>query len=173
MGRLVLCSVIFCLSILGYDCFAQTTSSTELITWAKHYDGTSVKFEGEIIGDIMVRGPYAWINIYDGINAIGVWVERSLLDNRLITGGYKSKGSWVEVRGIFSRTCLEHGGDLDIHAREITIKQDGYPIQEKVDLQKSGVALASLFLGGAVWLLAFLRKPRKTKRDKTGQREWI
>jgi hypothetical protein len=140
--------------------FAQASASSELIGWAKHYDGKTVTFEGEIIGDIMVRGSKAWINVNDGSNAIGVLVDSRLLSSRLRAGSYTSKGSWVSVSGFFSRACSEHGGDLDIHAQSVTVIHDGYAVPEKVDLQKSGFALIAMLAAGAVWLL-FLWKPKK------------
>ncbi|MDD5775078.1 MAG: DNA-binding protein, partial [Candidatus Omnitrophica bacterium] len=47
-------------------CAAQTVSSEELIARPKDFDGTAVVFRGEVIGDIMIRGGYAWINVHDG-----------------------------------------------------------------------------------------------------------
>ena len=146
---------------LKSSCFAQATASSELIGRAKHYDGKTVTFEGEIIGDIMVRGSKAWVNINDGSNAIGVLVDSRLLSSRLRTGSYTSKGSWVSVSGFFSRACSEHGGDLDIHAQSLTIIYDGYAVPERIDLNKSGFALIAMLAAGAVWLLLFLWKPKK------------
>ena len=59
-------------------CYSQPLSSTELINNAKSYDGKTVVYEGEVIGDIMVRGAFAWINVNDGKNAIGIWLEKDL-----------------------------------------------------------------------------------------------
>ena len=157
--------ILYTLHFTHYTVLAQTTPSTELITWAKHYDGKTVQFEGEVIGEIMIRGQYAWINLNDGLNAIGVWVDRTLLNAQLIAGSYKSKGAWIEVRGIFSRTCLQHSGDLDIHAQSLTVKQDGYVIPEKAELQKGSFALGALLVLGVIWLLTFVgAKPAGKKR---------
>ncbi|MDP2044226.1 MAG: hypothetical protein Q8K15_03545, partial [Candidatus Omnitrophota bacterium] len=57
--------------------FAQTLSSTELINNAKQYDGKLVVYTGEVIGDVMPRGGNAWVNINDGNNALGVWMDAS------------------------------------------------------------------------------------------------
>ena len=53
---------------------AGLVDSSILIEHAKSYDYQTVTFEGEVIGDIMVRDDYAWINVSDGSNAIGIWV---------------------------------------------------------------------------------------------------
>ncbi|MCM8823992.1 MAG: DNA-binding protein, partial [Candidatus Omnitrophica bacterium] len=59
---------------LGYA--EEKIDSTKLIGNAKEYDGKIIIYEGEVIGDIMLRGKYAWINVNDGKGTIGVWVDR-------------------------------------------------------------------------------------------------
>ncbi|MBI5144664.1 MAG: hypothetical protein HZA27_00580, partial [Candidatus Omnitrophica bacterium] len=58
--------------------FAQPVSSSELINNAKQYDGQEVTYAGEVIGEVMCRGDFAWINLNDGQGAIGVWVDKAL-----------------------------------------------------------------------------------------------
>jgi len=78
-----------------------------------------VVYEGEVIGDVMGRGEYAWINVHDGQNAIGVWIDKALTKDILYTGSYQGRGDWLEISGTFQRACNLHGGDLDIHAQAI------------------------------------------------------
>ncbi len=147
--------------VLLHDvCRAQAVASSELIGWAKHYDGKTVTFEGEVIGDIMVRGPEAWLNINDGANAIGVVVDARLLNGDIVAGSYTAKGTWVSVSGTFARACPEHGGDLDIHAQSLKVIHDGYVVYERIDLLKSGFALAAMLAAGILWLGFFLWKPK-------------
>ena len=80
ISLILLCSTV---------CFAQPVSSTELINSAKQYDGKTVVYTGEVIGDIMIRGDYAWINLWDGKNAIGIWVRKDLVKDITYTGSYK------------------------------------------------------------------------------------
>ena len=101
-------------------CYAQAFSSMELINNAKKYDGNTVVYKGEVIGDIMERREYAWINVNDGTIAIGIWIRKELIKDIVYTGSYKAKGDLVEITGKFNRSCIEHGGDLDIHAQAIT-----------------------------------------------------
>jgi hypothetical protein len=167
--RLKKTAFLFLFLVCGFfgfksSCFAQATASSELIGRAKYYDGKTVTFEGEIIGDIMVRGSKAWVNINDGSNAIGVLVDSRLLNSRLLTGSYTAKGSWVSVSGVFSRACPEHGGDLDIHAQSLAVIHDGSAVPERIDLQKSGYALTAMLAAGAVWLALFLWKPEKARK---------
>ncbi len=141
----------------NFNCYAQPLSSTELISNAKHYDGKAVVYEGEVIGDIMVRGKYVWLNINDGNAAIGVWVDGSLIKDILYTGSYRAKGDCVEMIGIFQRSCLQHGGDLDIHAQALRRIRTGRPVVEKLNLQKRNLILVLLGIALVAWILKQLR----------------
>jgi hypothetical protein len=144
--------------ILNIDCRAQSVSSTELIENAKKYDGKSVLYQGEAIGELMKRGEFAWININDGENAIGIWAPLGLIADISLLGSYKQKGDLVEVSGIFNRSCPEHGGDLDIHAREIRKVSKGRQIPERINACKSKFALILVFILGLVWISSLLGK---------------
>ncbi len=140
---------------------AQPITSTELINNAKAYDGKVTAYEGEVVGEVMSRGDYAWLNIHDGKNAIGVWVSRAMAGEISYTGTYKSRGDGVEVMGIFHRACPEHGGDLDIHAqvlRKIAVgrlTKERYN-QDKVNLMITlGVICAILSL---LWIVMQLKR---------------
>lgn len=137
--------------------FAQSLSSTELINNAKAYDGKTVTYEGEVIGDVMARGEYAWLNVNDGKNALGIWIEKSLAKEINYTGSYKSKGDWVQVSGIFHRACPEHGGDLDIHAQEIKKTMPGRLINERLNPGKRNLAYVLLGILGLIWILRQLK----------------
>jgi hypothetical protein len=143
--------------LLATLCFAQPVSSTELINNAKLYDGKVVTYEGEVIGEIMVRGEYAWVNVNDGQNAIGIWIEKSLIKDIIYTGSYKSKGDGVEITGIFHRACPEHGGDLDIHAQAIRKIRPGKPIPERINLNKRNFVFVLLGVLCIVWILRRLK----------------
>ncbi len=138
-------------------CRAQPVSSTELINNAAQHDGQSVVYEGEVIGDIMVRQGYAWINVNDGKNAIGVWAPKDLIKDLRYTGSYKSKGDWIEVQGVFARACPQHGGDIDIHAQRIRTISAGREIIEKTSERKRRIAIALLGVLGLVWILTRLK----------------
>ena len=137
--------------------YAQSVSSTELINNAKVYDGKVVAYEGEVIGDIMVRGDYAWINVNDGQNAIGIWIEKSKTLDILYTGSYKSRGDWIEITGIFQRACLQHGGDLDIHAQAIRKVRPGRQAIERLNMSKRNLVFVLLGVLCLVWILKQLK----------------
>jgi len=139
-------------------CMAQSISSTELIENAALYDGKTVVYEGEVIGDIMVRGKFAWINVNDGQNALGIWVHASLLNDIAFSGSYKSIGDGVEITGIFHRACPEHGGDLDIHAQAMRKAGSGRAIQQRLNPGKRNLAVFLLGVLFLVWILSKLKQ---------------
>ena len=137
--------------------FAQSLSSSELINHAKEYDGKLVVYSGEVIGDVMLRGEFAWVNINDGQNALGVWMSAVLAKEIKFTGNYKSRGDHLEITGIFHRSCPEHGGDLDIHAQSLRKVGNGRIVKESLNFDKvnlSLILLGALFL---VWILTLFK----------------
>ena len=85
-----------------------------LVEEATAFDGSIVTIEGEVVGDVMKRGSYAWVCVLDNGTAIGVWAESSSLPEGLLAGGYAFRGDIVRVTGVFHRACQEHGGDLPL-----------------------------------------------------------
>lgn len=144
---------IFC--FLAFNCYANSVSSTELINNAAVYDGKTLVYEGEVIGDIMVRGEFAWINIKNNEHSIGIWLSKDLAKEITYTGSYESKGDWVEITGIFHRACGEHGGDLDIHAQNMRKISPGAEVQRPIDLDKRNLVFALL---GILCLVLILRQ---------------
>jgi len=142
---------------LAISCYAQPVSSTELINNAKLYDGKIVNYEGEVIGDIMKRGDYAWVNVNDGVNAIGIWINTALLRDIGFTGSYKSVGDGIEATGVFRRACPEHGGDLDIHAQSIRKTGAGRQMQERLNIDKRNQVFIFLGIIGLIWISKLLR----------------
>ncbi len=140
-------------------CLAQpVVSSSELLSNAKVYDGKEIFYKGEVIGDVMIRGASAWVNLNDGSNAIGIWMSAD--DSKIIeySGSYKSKGDILEVTGIFNRACSAHGGDLDIHAQTVRRINAGRDIKERLNTDK--VVLTLILLGVVIflWILSLLKK---------------
>ena len=151
--------ILLCiLHFTRYNASAQPISSDELINNAKLFDGKSVVYIGEVIGDVMIRGEYAWVNLLDGKNAIGIWAGKDLVKDIAYTGSYKFKGDVVEVSGIFHRSCLQHGGDLDIHAQSLTKIIPGWPAQEIPNFKKGNIVI---LLSGAlvfIWIFTLLKR---------------
>jgi hypothetical protein len=118
-----------------------------------------VLYGGEIIGEVLWRGDHVWINVYDGNDAIGVWMPAALAEKIKHTGSYKCSGDRIRVHGIFHRACPEHGGGLDIHAQDLLVVEPGQQIAEELDSRK--ILVLAVLLGVLLCLLIvriFLKK---------------
>ncbi|MDD5166745.1 MAG: DNA-binding protein [Candidatus Omnitrophica bacterium] len=154
-----LCIVLlFVFWILNLTCYAQPVSSTDLIKHAKSYDAKMVVYEGEVIGDVMRRGDFAWVNVSDGQNAVSIWMKSVLANEIKYTGSYKSIGDGLEITGIFNRACPEHGGDLDIHAQVVRKTGAGRLLNERPNIDKKNLAIILLGLLGLIWILSLLKR---------------
>jgi aspartyl/asparaginyl-tRNA synthetase len=151
-SRFLILLLIFFTSLLSAEA-AAGVSSKDLRESAQEYDGKTIVFQGEAIGDIMLRGEFAWINVKDESGAVGVFCPKELTDEIEYLGGYKSSGDLISVRGEFHEQCPQHGGDTDIHAEKITIIKSGKEISRSLEPQK---VKASIFLPAIVFVLAII-----------------
>ncbi|MCE5256029.1 MAG: hypothetical protein LLF89_04195 [Spirochaetaceae bacterium] len=122
--------------------------ANELIENATAWDGEKIDFEGEIIGDIMLRGSHVWINVLDGSTAIGIWASKSMLPQISFTGQYFSSGDHLKIRGTMHRACAEHGGDLDIHADLVKVLSQGKAVTHPVGKNRLWICFVSIILAG-------------------------
>ena len=150
--------VISFLFLLSMTCTASDSIDkiNTLIENSISMDGKKVTIQGEIIGEVLERGEYAWINIYDGSNCLGIWIKQDFLSNLNYYGNYKNKGDVIQITGIFHRACKEHGGDVDLHSSDFTIISSGHSMKHSISPQKLGVALILSLL--AVSLILYYRK---------------
>ena len=142
----------------------ESVNSNDLIDRAKDYDNQTIVYEGEVLGDILYRGDYAWLAVFDGSNTIGVYVTKTQADSISLVGGYGMRGDTVRISGVFHRACAEHGGDLDIHADTVTILEAGAPVA--MPISRVVVALAALLPLPAAALLLLVWQRRKTTVKK-------
>jgi len=147
--------ILVCLILLSSPCFAVT--GNDLVDKAHSYDGRIVAYQGEVIGDIMLRGEYAWLNVNDGERAIGIWAPKKLIQGIKFSGSYTHQGDRITAVGKFNRACSQHGGDLDIHAKEIQIVKVGHELKHPINPLKVFLAI-SFFI--ATLALIFLPKLR-------------
>lgn len=124
---------------------AEPIPSNELIEKAKSFDGKTVIYRGEAVSAVLKRGDHAWVNLNDGINAIGVWCDAPQVVPIKFVGDYKNRGDIVEVVGIFHRACSVHGGELDIHADVVKVVESGFRVEERTDGVRASFATV-LFL---------------------------
>lgn len=149
----IVCALLVMTGVARADIF----TSEDLIKEARKWDGHKVVYDGEAITAVMGRGKYAWVNLNDGSNAIGVWIKASLASEIKNFGDYKNKGDIVEVVGRFHRACPMHGGDLDIHASKILIIKRGGPVEEKLDVRRNIVSVL-LFLLAIASVITFRKR---------------
>lgn len=111
---------------LPVSALGDFVSSTELIEKAADWNGKTVHYCGEAVGDILYRGDYAWVNLSDGVNTISCFIPASEANKITLLGRYGAVGDTVELTGTFHRDCAEHGGDLDIHADALSVTVRGH-----------------------------------------------
>lgn len=143
-----------------FNSYAQPVSSGELIEKAKAYDNQVVEYQGEAVGDVMARGNFAWVNLNDGKNAIGIWGNKDAINSVIKhKGGYNCKGDILLASGIFHRACPYHGGDLDIHLNKMMKVKEGFATPHKIRFSEvmNTIALAIVTIGLSI-LCAFKAK---------------
>lgn len=144
-------------------------SSVELVEQPKRYDGTVVSFQGEAIGEAMVRGSHAWIHLNDdaymrknleegtapgGYNTgMPIYLPTPLAEKIRTFGDYKHEGDIVGIQGEFNAACAQHGGDVDIHAATLKVLVSGHPAEDPVEPWKPWVAIVLTSGAGGLWYL--------------------
>lgn len=140
----------------------QVTDINSIINEAKTFNGKSVTVEGEAIGEVLERGEYAWVNIRDGTNAIGIWMKAEDASKILCFGDYKHIGDTLRITGTFSNNCTEHGGDVDIHCVSMSIVKTGYAVKNAVS-QIKAISAAVLLCLACVMALLYFSSAKKRK----------
>lgn len=121
------------------------TDTTELSMAITALDGDAVRFSGEAIGEALkAQTGYRWVNVLDKGVAIGVVVPEVLTDGIEGYGEWAATGSTVEVVGVYNVACERHGGDLDVHATELSVVRGPLPREHPVNPAKALVAVVML-----------------------------
>lgn len=137
----------------GYADSGPLVRINDLIEQASGYDGKSVTIEGEVIGDVMVRGASGWINVSDGTNDIGVWAPAEALWLVTHVGRYHSRGDRVRITGEFRRADPEQGGDLTLRAADLTVLEPGGTVGHPVRAGRPLLALIALGVSAVLGLV--------------------
>jgi len=133
-----------------------------LIIKSDQLDGQIVGFQGEVVGDIMRRGDYCWINVHDGREAIGVYCPTEMVQHIRFVGDYKHTGDMIIVLGRFHKACPQHGGELDIHAERIRIIKTGALRNYPLSLSRIYIAVALLLFTVMIFGLFVYRRKAST-----------
>jgi hypothetical protein len=132
-----------------------------LIEHAKQLDGQEVVYQGEIVGDVMARGGYIWINVLNNGTAIGLWITRDQGSQITLAGRYGVRGDTIRAIGQFNQACAEHGGDLDLHVVTLEIIEPGYVNMQPLDMKRLLAAAVLLILAAGTLTYFFLSRKRK------------
>lgn len=132
----------------------------DLVERARELDGQWVAFQGEAIGDLMVRGDHAWLNVAGADYAIGVLMPAAEAQKVRILGNYRFTGDTVRVVGIFHRADLSQGGDLDIVASSLDVVKPGVPRPDPRPGKRVYAAAALSLTALALFLAARLVRRR-------------
>jgi hypothetical protein len=159
MKKIVLLLAILLLLAPG---LASAESGKELLENSTIFNDNRVTFSGEVLG-ILLRGDFAWVNISDNGYSIGVWCRASDAKKVSIIGDYKHLGDIVQVTGTFHMACVEHGGDLDIHADNLTVLAAGKELDKSVNLL---FAALSVILVVVAFLITFHLWRVRKEREK-------
>jgi hypothetical protein len=146
--RKIVPAVLLMLLLLPQQAVAAPVSSSQLLENPDCYDQKLVEFEGEVVGDVMVRGNNAWVPVSDGKNTLSVWMPAAFAKEIKYIGSYQIRGDRVWVKGIFYKSCPQHGGSLDIHAQSFRVLERGYEVTIPLDMSRliTVVALGILTL---------------------------
>jgi len=137
------------------------------VTKGLFWNGKTVTFHGEAIGEVMVRGDYAWIHLNDdaymiknveegaklgGYNSgMAVWIPSAQTKTIDTYGDYQHEGSIVEIEGVFNGACKEHGGDMDIHATSLKVLREGHVVADPTPPWKAILAVVLAVAAGALY----------------------
>lgn len=135
----------------------ETVTSTALTRRADAYDQAIIVYEGEVVGDIMKAGQYAWLNLVDDSAGIGAWMPFEWAARIKFVGRYGVQGDIVRVRGRFHRACAEHGGDLDIHAADIQVIARGRLVPQRVEREKAQLTILLFICLCLAWIYLRLK----------------
>lgn len=159
---------------LSLPAFAQTPSpnkfsSGDLVEEPQRFEGAEIRFTGEAIGEVMVRGENAWIHINDdsyylknveegaklgGLNSgMAVYLPAELTEQITYYGDYKHEGDIVTIKGTFNAACAQHGGDMDIHATELEVEVPGHVVVDEVMPWKLALAIALALLAAGLYVV--------------------
>lgn len=134
---------------------ANEYTINDLIENGKSFDKKEITIKGEVIGESLKRDDHTWININDTTNAMGVYMRTEDANKVSKFGGYSKVGDTIDVKGTFNRACSEHGGDMDIHAKEVNVIKEGKKTIEIIEKNKIYTGIVStvivIFMGYIVY----------------------
>lgn len=136
-----------------------------LVSVNRALDNSDVRFSGEVVGDVVnADDGYKWVNIMGTANNV-IGVRMSNEQARLIqnVGSYHAAGTILQVTGTYHIACPEHQGELDVHALNIEVLDNGGPATHLISTRRLLIAI-SLCALSAILSLTFIILRRRTER---------
>jgi hypothetical protein len=157
--------------------------ASELVECPALFDGRRVRYRGEVVRAVLVRGPRAWVQLNDdpyadigplpehrtavGGNS-GIPVSISAADAAQLrhVGNHRTRGDVVTVTGIFHRADPADGGGPAIQADALTLERPGQPLQHPVN---GGRVVVAAGAGLAAVALALRNRAAGHRRRRPGE----
>lgn len=144
------------------------TNINALTSVNRALNGATVRFSGEAVGDILAADDdHVWVNMLgERGTSIGVYMTKAQAGGIHTLGDYHNSGTVLEVEGIYSISCEEHEGELDVHASTVLVTDNGGAITHGFSAERLFLA-AVLCLVGLVLLGTYLLLHRHASRKVT------
>ena len=141
-----------------------------LVAVNRALDGSSVRFEGEVVGEALGAGDgQVWVAVNNSSGqSISVLLDAeqaALVENY---GDHETTGSTLQVTGLYHVACDEHDGGLDVHATSVVVLDAGGAVTNGVAFSEFawGVALCAF---GLVLVLLYLFLRHRGDRRKLAE----
>lgn len=158
------------LVLLGDPSPATAVTSGELIESPTEWDGRTITFQGESIGELMLRGDMAWLHVNDdayartsieaggalgGYNSgMAVVLPARAASGIEHFGSYNEQGDIVEVTGVFYAASSRYGGEMVIEGQSLRVVESGHAVEHPLEGWKLwGIVILGSACGAAGLLL--------------------
>ena len=154
--------------------WATTVSSIQLVEEPARWDGRTVTFVGEAVGEAMARGDEVWLHLNDDAYVAGTIEQGAPLGGYntgqavvataqaaaavTVFGDHRHHGDIVEVIGVFNAACPEHGGDMDLHVRTLRVLQPGTTVDDPPGAGKLTLLAATVLAAIVAYAAVALRR---------------
>jgi hypothetical protein len=135
------------------------------------YDGITVGYTGEVVGDLLMRDGGAWVLVNDDAYALQVgplpahgehlgtntgltvWLPTELQSSVTGLGRPDQRGDVLAIEGRIERTDPEDGGGLTLRATDVRVLAPSTRIAEPLDVPQLWFAIAMVVVAAGLWLL--------------------
>lgn len=146
-------------------------SSTAVVECPDIFDGQSVIYVGEVVGDILRRDGGAWVLVNDddyalkvgpagasgelrGLNSgLSVWLPDPLADELSSPGGPGWRGDVIQVAGTIRRVDPDDGGGLTLRATTMEVVAVAMEVDRPLDAAQLALALGLVAIVAALFVL--------------------